>query len=265
MKRRRPNARRAHREARPCCVSCSSSFRAAMLDGDDDAAAAARVRRRHRRRARGWPIYRHHVFTSLTAALEATYPVVVRLVDPASFASPPTGISGTHPPSSPCLFEYGATLGEFLARFAPSQPLVYLPDVARLEWAMNVALHAPDAALIERAALARGPTDRPPPVGHPAAIAVAGRRHLARQPGRRPPTTAWISNAGGVRLQVWRAGDEVLFRSLSPAEPSSCATPSCAPARWRRPRAKRWPLDAGADLAAHIVELLAEEVLIERS
>jgi hypothetical protein len=49
-------------------------------------------------------IYRHHVFTTLTEALEATYPVVVRLVDRRFFAMRPTGTSaGTHRRGRACL------------------------------------------------------------------------------------------------------------------------------------------------------------------
>jgi len=236
-------------------------FRAAMLDGDDDAArhvcdddiaSAARL-----------AIYRHHVFTSLTAALELTYPVVVRLVDLRFFRFAADRYIRTHPPSSPCLFEYGATLGEFLAGFEPSQQLAYLPDVARLEWAMNVALHAPDAASIERVALSRSPR-----------IALHPSVTLLQSPW--PVDAIWRANqagaiddrvdlnAGGVRLQVWRAGDEVVFRSLSPAEfvlrDAIMRTGSLEAAA-----GEALAVDAGTDLTPHIVELLAEEVLIEKS
>jgi hypothetical protein len=236
-------------------------FRAAMLDGDDDAArhvcddgiaSAARL-----------AIYRHHVFTSLTAALEATYPVVVRLVDLRFFRFAADRYIREHPPSGPCLFEYGATLGEFLARFAPSQQLAYLPDVGRLEWAMNVALHAPDAAPIERTVLARRPT-----------IALHPSVTLLQSPW--PVDAIWRANqasatddrvdlnAGGVRLQVWRSGDEIVFRALSPAafvlREAIERTGSLEAAA-----GEVLAVDVDADLAAHIVELLAEEVLIERS
>ena len=236
-------------------------FRAAMLDGDDDAArhvcddgiaSAARL-----------AIYRHHVFTSLTAALESTYPVVVRLVDLRFFRFAADRYIRTHPPSSPCLFEYGATLGEFLAGFEPSQRLAYLPDVARLEWAMNVALHAPDAAPIERVALSLRPR-----------IALHPSVTLLQSPW--PVDAIWRANqpgaiddrvdlsAGGVRLQVWRAGDAVLFRSLSPAEVvlrgAIMRTGSLEAAS-----AEALAVDADTDLTTHIVELLAEEVLIEKS
>jgi hypothetical protein len=237
-------------------------FRAAMLDGDDDAAArhvcddgiAAGAR---------LAIYRHHVSTSLTAALESTYPVVVRLVDLRFFRFAADRYIRTHPPSSPCLFEYGATLGEFLAGFEPSQQLAYLPDVARLEWAMNVALHAPDAAPIERVALSLRPR-----------IALHPSVTLLQSPW--PVDAIWRANqagatndrvdlnAGGVRLQVWRAGDEVVFRSLSPVEfvlrDAIMRTGSLEAAA-----GEALAVDAGTDLATRIVELLAEEVLIERS
>jgi hypothetical protein len=237
-------------------------FRAAMLDGDDEA-AARRVCDDGIAAGPRLAIYRHHVFTSLTAALESTYPVVVRLVDPRFFRFAADRYTRTHPPSSPCLFEYGATLGEFLAGFAPSQPLAYLPDVARLEWAMNVALHAPDAAPIERVALSRSPR-----------IALHPSVTLLQSPW--PIDAIWRANqagvthdrvdlnAGGVRLQVWRSGDEVVFRPLLPTEfvlrDAIMRTGSLEAAA-----GQALTVDAGTDLAAHIGELLAEEVLIERS
>lgn len=237
-------------------------FRAAMLDGDDDDAAAHVCADGITPRAR-LAIYRHHVFTSLTAALEATYPVVVRLVDLRFFRFATDRYIREHPPSGPCLFEYGATLSEFLGRFAPSQQLAYLPDVARLEWAMNVALHAPDAAPIERAALVLRPT-----------IALHPSVTLLQSPW--PVDAIWRANqpgaiddgvdlnAGGVRLQVWRSGDEVLFRSLSPAElvlrDAIMRTGSLEAAA-----GEALAFDAGTDLVTHVAELFAEEVLIERS
>jgi hypothetical protein len=59
-----------------------------------------------------------------------------------------------HPPTSPCLNDYGASLPAFLAAFAPASTLVYLADVARLEWAVNRALHADDAAPLQLTRLA---------------------------------------------------------------------------------------------------------------
>src|SRR5919197_41173 len=125
-----------------------AGFRAALLDGDDarvareiaddGLGAAARV-----------AVYRHHVFTSLTAALEATYPVVCRLVDRRFFGWAADRYIRAHPPAGPCLFEYGDAFPAFLAAFEPCADLPWLADVARLEWAMTVAQHAPDASPLE--------------------------------------------------------------------------------------------------------------------
>ena len=237
-------------------------FRAAMLD-DDAGAVAGRVCADGLEASARLAVYRHHVVSSLTAALESTYPVVTRLVDARFFHFAADRYIRTHPPASPCLFEYGAALADFLAEFEPSRRLAYLPDVARLEWAMNVALHAPDAVPIGRAALARGPRA----ALHPSVT-------LLQSPW--PIDALWRANqpdasddrvdldAGGVRLQIWRAGDDVLFRALAPAafalREAIARTGSLEDAA-----AEALALDADLDLGAHIVELLDEEVLIARS
>jgi hypothetical protein len=237
-------------------------FRAAMLD-DDAGPVAGRVCADGLEASARLAVYRHHVVSSLTAALESTYPVVTRLVDARFFHFAADRYIRTHPPASPCLFEYGAALADFLAEFEPSRRLAYLPDVARLEWAMNVARHAPDAVPIGRAALAR----RPRAALHPSVT-------LLQSPW--PIDALWRANqpdasddrvdldAGGVRLQIWRAGDDVLFRALSPAafvlREAIARTGSLEDAA-----AEALALDAGLDLAAHIVGVLDEEVLIARS
>jgi len=76
-------------------------------------------------------VYRHHVLTSLTAALEATFPVVVRLVDQRFFRYACDAYVRAEPPAGPCLFEYGATFPDFLAAFPACRQLAYLPDVAQ--------------------------------------------------------------------------------------------------------------------------------------
>src|SRR5512132_1143419 len=94
-------------------------------------------------------VYRHHIFTSLTDALEATFPVVCRLVDRRFFRWLADRYVRARPPAGPCLFEYGANFADFIAAFPACQHLPYLADVARLEWAMNAALHAADATALE--------------------------------------------------------------------------------------------------------------------
>src|SRR5262245_31968392 len=87
-------------------------------------------------------VYRHHVLTTLTAALEAAFPVVCRLVDGRFFAYAADAFIRRHPPAGPCLDEYGGAFPDFLADFGPCASFRFLPDVARLEWAAHVAARA---------------------------------------------------------------------------------------------------------------------------
>src|SRR2546428_6649436 len=146
-----------------------AEFRAALLAGDERGVAPDVVAEGVNAPG-GLAVYRPRVLTSLSAALEAPCPVVCRLVDRRFFGWLADSYVRAHPPAGPCLFEYGAGLPEFIAAFPACAPLPWLADVARLEGAMNVALHAPDAGPLEAealrtlppAALAR-PTLRPDP------------------------------------------------------------------------------------------------------
>src|SRR3989442_4140956 len=89
-------------------------------------------------------IYRPHAIDGLTAVLQATYPVVARLVGDGFFRYAAHEFIRAEPPAGPCLFEYGEAFPGFLATFPPCQSLEYLPDVARLEWKLNAAAHADD-------------------------------------------------------------------------------------------------------------------------
>lgn len=167
-------------------------------------------------------IYRHHVLASLTAVLESAYPVVCRLVDRRFFAYAADAFIRRWPPAGPCLFEYGAGLPEFLAEFPPCRHLVYLADVARLEWAMQVAAHAEDAVPIAPWVLADVDQTR---VGE---LRFDFDPSLTLFSSRWPIDRVWGANqdgadatvdldAGGVCLEVRRRNDDVVFRALSGA------------------------------------------------
>ena len=196
-------------------------FATGLLGGSDDAilaeilgdglAPAARL-----------AIYRNHVFATLTEALEATYPVVVRLVNRRFSAYAADRYIREHPPAGPCLFEYGASLPDFLAAFPACQHLAYLPDVARLEWALNLALHAEDAVALDPRWLAAVPPDEIVRLRlrlHPAVSLLESpwpldRIWRANQPGADPEATVSL-DAGAVRLEVCRLDSDVVFRSLA--------------------------------------------------
>lgn len=193
--------------------------RGALLGPDDGAAADMVLEDGLTTRAR-LQIYRHHVLTTLTATLRATFPVVCRLVDERFFGYAADQYIRREPPTGPCLSEYGQTFAEFLATFPPCASLPYLPDVARLEWAMERALHAPEEAPLDAPALR---------AAAPAAGGVALRLDpsAAWLASRWPIDAIWRANqvgaedaapvdlrAGGVTLEVRRLGDDVIFRAL---------------------------------------------------
>jgi hypothetical protein len=169
-------------------------------------------------------VYRHHVFSSLTAALEAMFPVVCRLVDRRFFGYAADAFIRAHPPVGPCLFEYGAAFPAFLAEFPACRHLAYLADVARMEWAMNVALHAPDAPAIDPAALTRLAPEAAGALGfdlHPSVTLLRSpwpieRIWRANQPDAGTDATVDL-DAGPTWLQVWRVDDDIVFRALAPA------------------------------------------------
>jgi hypothetical protein len=98
-------------------------------------------------------IYRNTFVGTLVAALRITYPAVERLVGEKFFEGAATHFARAHAPRAAHLNIYGGEFGDFLAGFAPAAPLGYLPDVARLEWAVSCAANAPDAPVLDPAAL----------------------------------------------------------------------------------------------------------------
>jgi hypothetical protein len=167
-------------------------------------------------------IYRNHLFVSLTAALKSSFPAVCRLVDERFFNFAAHEFIAKHPPSGPCLLEYGAEFPAFLAAFPPCQGLPYLADVAALEWAINSVQNADDVPALDPAVLrAIPPADTPRLVFTP-------RPSVAWIESRWPIDAIWRANrgtasedkvinldAGGVRLEIVRVEGEVLMRPLS--------------------------------------------------
>jgi hypothetical protein len=168
-------------------------------------------------------IYRNNTFGSLTEALKDTFPVVCQLVDERFFKYAAHAYVERHPPRAPRLAEYGAAFAEFIAGFEPACQLAYLPDVARLEWAINEAYHAADAPSLDPARIAALPQERYPAlafVAHPSGRLFASafpvdRIWQAHQPGGALESPIDLA-AGGCRLLIDRH-DEIRLLSLDAA------------------------------------------------
>ena len=89
-------------------------------------------------------VYRDTVLSALANALRLTFPTVDRLVGEAFFDQAACAYAREAPPRRARLVAYGETFPVFLEAYAPTQGLVYLGDVARLDWAIAQALLAPD-------------------------------------------------------------------------------------------------------------------------
>jgi len=99
-------------------------------------------------------VYRNTFVAVLTNALRLAFPAVSRLVGAEFFEGAVRVFIEAHPPHNACLDDYGAEFPGFLVGFPPAALVAYLPDVARLEWAVNRALHAPDAGHLDLKRLA---------------------------------------------------------------------------------------------------------------
>ena len=102
-------------------------------------------------------IYRNNYRGNLHDALAGAYPVVKQLVGDDFFRYLSRVFIGQHPSRSADLHQYGAELAGFIATFAPAKELVYLPDVAALEWACHRAYFAEDGHVLDLNELARVP------------------------------------------------------------------------------------------------------------
>ncbi len=169
-------------------------------------------------------IYRHHVLTTLSVTLESAFPVVCQLVDKRFFAYAADTFIRQHPPGGPCLVEYGAVFPEFLEGFSPCQGHPYLPDMARLEWAVHLAAQVTEVRSLDRAQLDAIPLDdlpalrfsMDPTLSYVSSPWPVDRIWRAHQEGAEPAELLDLSG-GGTCLEVRGVGDGVSVRVLDPA------------------------------------------------
>lgn len=178
-----------------------AQFRAALLD---PAAAAPQGLRDPAQRPAGrrFAVYRNNVAVSLAEALEATFPVLRKIVGEEFFRALAGTFLRVHPPRSPLLMLYGGEMPAFLAAFPPVAHLGYLPDVARLELAQRAAYHACDAAPIDAGAMRSGADLMSARVGLAPALAVIRSRW--------PLHGIWRANTDEAAPKPGRGAENVL-------------------------------------------------------
>ncbi|KGJ94833.1 DNA-binding domain-containing protein [Colwellia psychrerythraea] len=105
-------------------------------------------------------IYQHSALANITTSLSLTFPVVEKLVGDDFFAQVCRQYILAHWPISANMDDYGDSLPQFLAELEQVKQLVYLKDVAKLEWLFHQSSLAKDSKYFDWATLAGvAPTD----------------------------------------------------------------------------------------------------------
>lgn len=114
----------------PSLPELQRRFAGALLD---DAGADPRI-----------GVYRNTVFANYRNALTDTYRVVRELTGAHFFNAAVDAFVGACPSTGGDLNVYGSEFAHFLASYPHRREIAYLPDVARLEWALDEAYRATD-------------------------------------------------------------------------------------------------------------------------
>lgn len=107
-------------------------IRDAVVNGNGEAVAHVLVggtRPEHR-----LAIHRRHYEASLTRALVERFPATVWLVGSELVTNAATSFIHEHPPSSPCIAEYGDGFPRYLGTHPAAASLPYVAQFAELEW-----------------------------------------------------------------------------------------------------------------------------------
>jgi hypothetical protein len=201
------------------------AFSAAALFGDTVALADLGIVAGGPGPAARIAVYRNNVLGNYRRALAATYPVVRQLVGGPEFDAAVAAFVRAHPSLHGDVNRYGGEMARFLGAYPAARKLVYLPDIARLEWAIDQANIAADAPPLDLAKLSAVPVAALGELRfalHPSAQIVKSRYPIFRiwqtnQPGCTGGDSVDRGEGGDVLL-VRRAPDGVIIERLRPGE-----------------------------------------------
>jgi len=177
-------------------------------------------------------IYRNNVVINFREALKAVYPVIHKLVGEAFFNAMAREYMVKHPSRSGNLHEFGNQLSEFISGFDPAGDLVYLSDVAKLEWAYHAVFHAENRPAFDLDKLKNVETSRYQKIKFilsPASRLIRSSFPILRiwetnqdnrelsEPANAQPDTISLDE-GQARILVLRDGLDINFLSLSDPE-----------------------------------------------
>lgn len=177
----------------PALAEAQAHLHRAIGGGDPAAALALLVGRFDP--AQRLEIYRHHHRQSLARHIIGRFPTIAWLLGSERMLTLARDFIGTHPPTAPCMAEYGGAFPRFLADAAETARHPYLPAAAAIDWALGEIAVAIDHPPLAIAVLAGEEQERLPDLG------------LRLQPGMRLLRAAWPVD-DLVRLRLGEAPPE---------------------------------------------------------
>jgi len=251
----------------PPLAELQDRFAAALLDpvlGGDLAQVcqgpAAVIERR-------FDLYRGNLRATWEKALAAAYPIVQRYVGEEFFFAMSGQYGAQFPSRGGDLNRFGIDLPSFLEQFPPAAAHPWLPDLARLEWAVHCSHYAADAEPLQSAAVAALSADALDGWAvrlHPACALVASQWNIAAlwlwHQGAEPATWTEEIRRPCTAL-VWRPRWKVEVRALGEGESVGLAR-LAAGARLGDALEGAFAADAEADIAALFAGWLRDGLLI---
>ena len=211
-------------------------------------------------------VYRNNYRGNLHDALACAYPVVKLLVGDEFFRFLTKRYIEQHPSCSANLHHFGSELAGFIATFEPARELVYLADVAVLEWACHVAYFSDDGTALDINRLAQITPERYSELvlhTHPSCHIVRSRYPVAsiwhaHQPGAPEDFHIDLDSGPGYVL-VSRKDGVVLVSELMEAE-STWLERTQAGISLGDATAETLERHPGFDLQATLLKLMAQNV-----
>ena len=167
-------------------------------------------------------IYRNNVRLNRINALPSAFPMVAELVGDEFFTAMARVYVRTTPAVSANLHEDGSGFAAFIAGFEPAQPLPYLADAARLDWARHLAYYAADVPPLGASELALLVPEKfadlqfafDPAV----ALVQSSRWPIADFLKMHQGGPAANLDTGGQAVLIWRTAGQVLWQATAAAD-----------------------------------------------
>ncbi|MFY9329245.1 MAG: DNA-binding domain-containing protein [Georgfuchsia sp.] len=210
--------------------------------------------------------YRRSILGNMVGALQASYPVLTRIVGLPFFREVASAYFRAHPSVSGDLSEYGESFADFIAGWPHGRKLGYLPDVARLEWQVQQVYYASDVKT-DLSGLAACP---PEEYG---ALCFSLTPALARMDSAWPLADIWRVNAEGyggemkvdfargARLAILRRDGLVHVESLTHGEAAFLDALACSDCL-ETAAASAQAAETGFDLAAALARFAGNGVFV---